>query len=55
MAYESSQASGLIGAYVTATATSHICVLQHSSQLVATPDPQCTDQGQDSNMYPHRY
>ena len=43
-------------AYATATTTaapSGICNLYHS--LMATPDPQPTEQGQRSNLHPHRY
>ena len=60
MAYRSSQARGRIGAaaasLTTATATqgSELC-LRHTPQLVATPDPQPTEQGQGSNPHLNGY
>ena len=43
-------------AYTTVTTTwdpSCVCNLQPTPQLLATPDPQPTEQGQGSNLQPH--
>ena len=58
MAYEGSQARGLIGAVATGLRHNHSNVgsepgLQPTPQLTATPDSQPTGQGQGSNPQPH--
>ena len=57
-AYGGSQARGLIGAVATILCQSHSDTgseprLQPTPQLMATPDPQPTEQGQGSNPQPH--
>ena len=52
-AYGSSQARGQIGA--TAASLHHSHILQTTPQLTATPDPQPTEQGRESNPHPHGY
>ena len=57
-AYGGSQARGLIGAVATGLRQSHSNVgsepsLQPTPQLLATPDPYPTEQGQGSNPQPH--
>ena len=58
VAYGGSQARGLIGAVATSLHHSHSNAgskprLQLTSQLMATPDPEPTEQGQGSNPQPH--
>ena len=57
MEYNGSQARGWIGAVDTSVHQSHSNMgselhLQPTSQLMATPDPQPTEQGQGSNPQP---
>ena len=57
-AYGGSQASGLIGAVAAGPCQSHSNTgseprLQPAPQLMATLDPQPTEQGQESNPQPH--
>ena len=60
MAYGSSQARGQIGAIAAYLRHSHsnagpkLC-LRPTPQLMATPDPQLTEQGQGLNPCPHGY
>ena len=58
VAYEGSQARGLIGAVAAGLRQSHSNVgsepcLQPTPQLTATPDPKPTERGQGSNPHPH--
>ena len=58
IAYGGSQARGRIGAIATGLRQSHSNVgseprLQPTPQLMATLDPQPTEQGQESNPQPH--
>ena len=60
MAYEGYQARGLIGATAASLCHSHSNVgseprLQSTPQLMATLDPQTTEQGQGSNPHPHGF
>ena len=57
-AYGGSQARDRIGAVATGLYQSHSNAgsklrLQSAPQLTATPDPQPTEQGQESNLQPH--
>ena len=59
MAYGSSQARGPVGAAAARLCHSHSNTrselhLRPIAQLTATPDPYPTEQGQGSNLYPHR-
>ena len=56
--YGGSQARGQIGAVATGLHQSHRNTgselrLQPTPRLLATPDPQATEQGQGSNLQPH--
>ena len=58
MAYGGSQPRGPIRAAATSLHRSHSSTgseprLQPTLQLTATPDPQPTEQGQESNLQPH--
>ena len=58
VAYGSSWARGQIGAAVAGLCHSHDNAgsklhLRPTLQLVAMPDPEPTEQGQGSNLYPH--
>ena len=58
MAYGGSQARGRIRATAAGLRQSHSNAgtelhLQPTPQLTATPDPQPTEQGQESNLQPH--
>ena len=60
MAYEGSQARGQIGATTASLCRSHSNAgsepcLQPTPQLMATADPQPSEQGQGSNPQPHGF
>ena len=57
-AYGGSQAKGLIGTFATGLHQSHSNArsephLQPTSQVMAMPDPQPTELGQESNLQPY--
>ena len=62
VAYVISQAKGQIGALAAAAGLHHSAssagtesCLQTTPQLMAMPDPQPTEQGQELNLHPHGY